>query len=196
MHCIGKPFIPISFFIVKLFRNPIMKTRFNTLSAAGLAALLAVSGYAVADDDHHKIAAIAQTKVTPAQAIATAQKQAGGQATEIQLEGKYGMPVYHVEVRNGQQEHDVYVDAVSGKVIGSKVETEWKPARKAAVPLERALQIAQGAVPGRVMDAERDDNYGRLVYKVDILGSNNVPHKVIVDASNGKVLNSFVDYDD
>ncbi|MDO4226495.1 PepSY domain-containing protein [Neisseria sp.] len=173
-----------------------MKTRFNTLAAAGLASLLAVSGYALADNSQQKIAAVAQTQVTPAQAIAAAQKQAGGQATEIQLKGKYGTPVYHVEVRNGQQEHTVYVDAVSGKVVGSKAETEWKPARKAAVSLERAIQAAQSTVQGRVMEAERDSNRGQLVYKVDILGADNVPHKVIVDADSGKVLNSFVDYDD
>ena len=47
------------------------------------------------------------------------------------------------------------------------------------------------------MEAERDRSLlGQVVYKVDILAANNVPHKVVVDASNGRVLASYVDYND
>ena len=89
------------------------------------------------------------------------------------------------------------LDAASGKVLGSKVDTEWKPVRQTAVSLERAIQIAQGKIQGRVMEAERDRSLlGQVVYKVDILAANNVPHKVVVDASNGRVLASYVDYND
>ena len=175
-----------------------MKIRLNALSAVLAAAMLAAGAPAMADDDmpHQPVAAVAQTKVSPEQAIATAQKQVGGQATDVQLQGKYGTPVYKVEVRNGTQEHTLYIDAASGKVLGSKVETEWKPVRQTAVSLERAIQIAQGKIQGRVMQAERDNSRGQVVYKVEILAANNVPHKVVVDASNGRVLASYVDYND
>lgn len=143
-----------------------------------------------------QVQAPVKVAVSAAQAIATAQKQAGGQATELHLKGKYGTPVYEVEVRNGQREHTVYVDAASGKVLGNKVETEWKPLRQTAVSLERAISIAQGKINGRILEAERDTNRGQVVYKVEILSTDNVPYKVIVDADNGSVLASFVDYDD
>ena len=176
-----------------------MKIRLNALSAVLAADMLAAGAPAMADDDmpHQPVAAVAQTKVSAEQAIATAQKLVGGQATDVQLQGKYGTPVYKVEVRNGTQEHTLYIDAASGKVLGSKVDTEWKPVRQTAVSLERAIQIAQGKIQGRVMEAERDRSLlGQVVYKVDILAANNVPHKVVVDASNGRVLASYVDYND
>ena len=173
-----------------------MKTRFNTAAAALLAVFLAAGGQTVSAKGYGKIAAIAQTKITPEQAIATAQKQAGGQATEIKLKGKYGNPVYNVEVRNGNQEHTIYIDAVSGQVVGNKMETEWKPSRKTAISLERAIQIAQNRVKGRVMEAERDNRRGQSVYKVDILSADNMPYKVVLDADSGKVLSSYIDYDD
>lgn len=165
--------------------------------AAACATIMALSTLSTASAaPRHGVETAAQVAVSPAQAISAAQKQVGGQATELHLKGKYGTPVYEVEVRSGQREHTVYVDAVSGKVVGSKVETEWKPVRQTAVSLERAMQIAQGKINGRVLEAERDSKRGQIVYKVEILSADNVPYKVIIDADNGNVLASFVDYDD
>ena len=172
-----------------------MKKHVRALSVILSASLLAASAQSVAAQPQ-PVAAVAQTKVSPEQAIATAQKQVGGQATDIKLKGKYGTPAYKVELRNGNQEHTLYIDATSGQVVGNKVETEWKPVRPTAISLGRAIQIAQGKVKGRVMEAERDHNRGQVVYKVEILAADNVPHKVVVDANNGKVLTSYIDYDD
>lgn len=172
-----------------------MKKHVRALSVILTASLLAAGAQSVAAQPQ-PVTAVAQTKVSPEQAIATAQKQVGGQATDIKLKGKYGTPAYKVELRNGNQEHTLYIDATSGQVVGNKVETEWKPVRPTAISLERAIQIAQGKVKGRVMEAERDHNRGQVVYKVEILAADNVPHKVVVDANNGKVLTSYIDYDD
>lgn len=179
-----------------------MTTRFKTLAAVAAASLL-MSGYALADKRHpqyegfHKYAAAAaQVKVTPAQAIATAQKQAPGKATELQLKGRYGTPVYKVEIHQNNQEHTVHVDAISGNILGVRTEHEWKPARPVTIELAHAIQTAQNTVKGSVLEAELDSKRGMLFYKVEILAANNVQHKVIVDASSGKVLESYVDYDD
>ena len=172
-----------------------MKKHVRALSVILTASLLAAGAQSVAAQPQ-PVAAVAQTKVSPEQAIATAQKQVGGQATDIKLKGKYGTPAYKVELRNDNQEHTLYIDATSGQVVGNKVETEWKPVRPTAISLERAIQIAQGKVKGRVMEAERDHNRGQVVYKVEILAADNVPHKVVVDANNGNVLASYIDYDD
>lgn len=172
-----------------------MKKHVRALSVIPTASLLAAGAQSVAAQPQ-PVAAVAQTKVSPEQAITTAQKQVGGQATDIKLKGKYGTPAYKVELRNGNQEHTLYIDATSGQVVGNKAETEWKPVRPTAISLERAIQIAQGKVKGRVMEAERDHNRGQVVYKVEILAADNVPHKVVVDANNGNVLASYIDYDD
>ena len=173
-----------------------MKTRLKTLPAVLAATMLAVSAPALAETPRQPVAAAAQTRVSPEQAIAAAQKQVGGQATEIKLKDKYGSPAYEVDVRNGNQEHTLRIDAVSGQVLGSKVEAKRKPARQAAISLERAMQIALGKVNGRVMEAERDNNRDQVVYKVKVLATDNVLHKVVIDANNGNVLASNVDYDD
>ena len=173
-----------------------MKTRLKTLPAVLAATMLAVSAPALAETPRQAVAVAAQTRVSPEQAIATAQKQVGGQATEIKLKDKYGTPAYEVDVRNGNQEHSLRIDAVSGQVLGSKVETKRKPAHQAAISLERAMQIALGKVNGRVMEAERDNNRDQVVYKVKVLATDNVLHKVVVDANNGNVLASNVDHDD
>lgn len=190
-----------------------MKKSFYTLAAIS-SAVMALSACGTSSNNHkhsgmvdapaptapavhtHHNRAPAQVSVSPQQAIGIAQKQAGGQATEISLKGKYGNPVYKVEVRNGQREHTVYIDASNGSVRGGKLETEWKPMRQTAVSLERAMEIAQGKINGRVLDAERDSKRGQIVYKVEVLSADNVPHKVIIDADNGSVLASYVDYDD
>ncbi len=66
--------------------------------------------------------------------------------------------------------------------------------RKLAFPT--AMQIALGKVNGRVMEAERDNNRDQVVYKVKVLATDNVLHKVVIDANSGNVLSSNVDYDD
>ena len=58
------------------------------------------------------------------------------------------------------------------------------------------MQIALGKVNGRVMEAERDNNRDQVVYKVKVLATDNVLHKVVIDANSGNVLSSNVDYDD
>ena len=70
------------------------------------------------------------------------------------------------------------------------------PARPATIELAQAIQTAQNAVKGSVLEAELDSKRGMLFYKVEILAANHMQHKVIVDALNGKVLESYIDYDD
>lgn len=172
------------------------------LTVIATAALLAASGHAVADGPrygegfHKYAAAAAQVKVSPTQAIATAQKQAPGKATELQLKGRYGTPMYKVKIHQNNQEHTVHVDAMSGNILGVRTEHEWKPARPATIELAQAIQTAQNTVKGTVLEAELDSKRGMLFYKVEILAANHMQHKVIVDALNGKVLESYIDYDD
>lgn len=178
-----------------------MTTRFKTLAAVAATSLL-MSGYAMADKPlpyegfHKYAAAAAQVKISPVQAIAAAQKLAPGTATDLQLKGRYGTPVYKVEIRQSNQEHTVHVDAVTGNILGVRTEHEWKPARPVGIGLAQAIQTAQNAVKGSVLEADLDSKRGMLFYKVEILAANNVQYKVIVDANNGKVLESYVDYDD
>ncbi|MFB8211918.1 MULTISPECIES: PepSY domain-containing protein [unclassified Streptomyces] len=52
------------------------------------------------------------------------------------------------------------------------------------------------AVPGTVTEAELDEEDGRLVWELEVYGSDKVWHDVTVDAESGKVVGSRVDRDE
>lgn len=66
----------------------------------------------------------------------------------------------------------------------------------ARVTVGDAVEAAVRAVPGTVTEAELDDEDGRLVWELDVYGSDKAWHDVTVDPGNGKVLGKHVDRDD
>ncbi|MCX0246110.1 PepSY domain-containing protein [Streptomyces drozdowiczii] len=56
--------------------------------------------------------------------------------------------------------------------------------------------IGKAAVPGTVTEAELDEEDGRLVWELEVYGSDKVWHDVTVDAGSGKVVGSRVDRDE
>ncbi|MFJ2418428.1 PepSY domain-containing protein [Streptomyces brevispora] len=65
----------------------------------------------------------------------------------------------------------------------------------ARVAVGDAAKAAVRAVPGTVTEAELDDEDGRLVWEIDVYGSDRSWHDVTVDPGNGKVLGKHVDND-
>lgn len=57
-----------------------------------------------------------------------------------------------------------------------------------ALPLARILEIAQGAVPGEIIEVELDHEHDRLIYEVDILTQTGRLRQVEIDAQSGAVL--------
>ncbi len=57
-----------------------------------------------------------------------------------------------------------------------------------ALPLTRILEIAQGAVPGEIIEVELDHDHDRLIYEVDILTQTGRLRQVEIDAQTGAVL--------
>ncbi|MBO0918459.1 PepSY domain-containing protein [Streptomyces laculatispora] len=66
----------------------------------------------------------------------------------------------------------------------------------ARVAVGDAARAAVRAVPGTVTEAELDDEDGRLVWELDVYGSDKAWHDVTVDPGNGRVLGKHVDNDD
>lgn len=66
----------------------------------------------------------------------------------------------------------------------------------ARIAVGDAVRAAVGAVPGTVTEAELDNEDGRLVWELDVYGSDRSWHDVTVDPGNGKVLGKHVDNDD
>jgi uncharacterized membrane protein YkoI len=61
-------------------------------------------------------------------------------------------------------------------------ETNQELAKSATVTLDKAVQAAVAAVPGKAVEAELEKEEGRTVYKVEIIDNANKTKKVYVDA--------------
>ena len=60
--------------------------------------------------------------------------------------------------------------------------------QREALPLTRIMSIAQGAVPGEIIEIELEHDDGRLIYEVKILARTGRVREVEIDARSGAVL--------
>lgn len=165
-----------------------MKTRNHTVTAIIAAFVLAATGGAAL--------AVAQAKISPAQAIAAAEAKAGGKATGIDLKHKNGATYYKVKTRQGNQEHKLEIDAQSGQVLNSKTKTEKDAPPQAKISLQQAIAAAEAKVGGKAIEADLEHEKGSVVYDVEVLAANGTKHDVKVNADNGQVISSKVDHPD
>jgi len=140
-----------------------------------------------------------RTAISLQQAIAAALQAAPGRAVEADLEidGKYGLPpFYEVEVltHNGMKT-ELRVDAQSGqaRVYKSKPAKHKDSARlnAASLTLQQAIDVATAQIGGgQALEADLDSWYGRVSYEVKVLRDDGIVQKIVLDASNGAVLNT------
>ncbi|MDN2578567.1 PepSY domain-containing protein [Aquibium sp. ELW1220] len=62
------------------------------------------------------------------------------------------------------------------------------------LPFARLAQVALDRYPGRIVEAELDEDDGRILYEIKILRSNGRVLEVEIDARTGRILD--VDEDD
>ncbi len=60
--------------------------------------------------------------------------------------------------------------------------------QREALPLTRIIGIAQGAVPGEIIEIELERDHDRLIYEVKILARTGRVREVEIDARTGAVL--------
>jgi uncharacterized membrane protein YkoI len=84
--------------------------------------MTAASALAKGEHDRTPVDASKAT-VTMSQAIATAEQQAGGKATNAKLESETGKLLYEVKVAGKDKVTEVKVDAADGKVLSSDADT-------------------------------------------------------------------------
>ena len=128
--------------------------------------------------------------ITAAQAGSIASGAVKGTVEEIELEKENGNAFYSVEIINGKGEHDIKVDAYTGKIL--KIEVENDVGRKELevvnpkISEEQAKKIALNAVNGKVTDMEAKKVNGVYVYEVEIQ-SNGEETDVLVNMMTGKI---------
>lgn len=159
------------------------------------AALMAAVGLQAHAGSHPAEAeALAQARISAAAAVRAATVHVPGRATDVDFE--YGQNHYKVEVKANGQEHEIFIDAASGRVIDSRAEADDDHRKARALPavtLERALAAALARTGGKVKDAGLDYTQGRPVYEVETV-ANRQKYAVKVDGQSGQVISSRIDY--
>lgn len=90
----------------------------NITATAVFVGIAAGSTLALADASDLRM--LQETKITLVEAIEAAQKSSGGVAYEASLDDDSFSPTYEVNVAKDGRSFDVRVDAVNGKVTGTR----------------------------------------------------------------------------
>ena len=61
------------------------------------------------------------------------------------------------------------------------------------LPLARILQLQRAHLQGRLLDLELEREHGRLVYELELLGSDGVVRELEIDASSGALIRQEVE---
>lgn len=81
----------------------------------------------------------------------------------------------------------VLIAGLMGSSAWALFETNKELSKGAIVPLEKAVQAAVTAVPGKAVEAQLGKDEGRTVYKVEIIDSADKTRTVYVDAQTMQV---------
>lgn len=132
-------------------------------------------------------------------------KQFDGTIKEIELDDDDNRLVYEIEVKRGNKEADIKIDAYTGKVLLLEIESDdddydddddkvskGTPSMKTVISESKAKSIALQKFNGTVENIELDDDDGRLVYEIEIERGEKEA-EIIIDAYTGKVLEVEID---
>ncbi|WP_170289640.1 PepSY domain-containing protein [Cytobacillus depressus] len=144
-----------------------------------------------------------QKMISHDEAVKIALTKAEGNVKSVELESKMGKSYYDVEIKNGVKEVEVHVDSLKGTVLSVKedqdvndndnFEKQAQSNQKVSISTQKAIEIAEKAVNGKVTEIDRDDDDNELIYEIELQTSKGEVD-VDIDAVSGKVLN--VKYDD
>jgi uncharacterized membrane protein YkoI len=157
-----------------------------------------------AQTEQQENAALAkQVKITEDESKDIALKEVPGTVNAVDLDDENGTTVYEVEVlaKDGTQ-HDVIIDATTGKVLDVEIDEENDSQKQAALAKQAKITEAQSKdialkeVPGTVNEVELDDENGTIVYDVEVIAKDGTRHDVIIDAKTGKVINVEIEDED
>jgi len=56
------------------------------------------------------------------------------------------------------------------------------------MPLEEILKNVRRTYPGRILEVELENEKGRVIYELEILGADRIVREIYIDAKSGKLL--------
>lgn len=146
-----------------------MPRDFMTTLKAGTAALIAMSGTALADSED--AALLQSAKLGIAQAIAAVEQETGGKAIEAEFDEERGVGYWEVATVTDAARFELRLDANSGQIVERRERTVDIPALP-QVALTETIAQAEAAGNGKVMSIDREHRNGTLIgYDVEIVGA-------------------------
>lgn len=127
-------------------------------------------------------------------AISIAEAKTGGVAVNLEVYHGHGGGAYEIETITATHEYTVLIDARSGDVLSIDQEYDVNVLPNVNLRLKDALIIAQNAQAGVVREVDLERKVTGSYYEVKIDGVH--PYELHIDAANGQILSSRVDYDD
>lgn len=145
------------------------------------------------------------SKVSLKQAIDIASKKASGRLISAEFDDdddKAQGGVYEIEFSSASQNHEIKVDANTGKIIDTKTKdldsgdvADYKALKQVNIHIMKAMSIAEKKTSGRVLEIEfkndRDYDNRTSYYEVEVLKEDHII-ELKVDASTGEIFNSKV----
>ena len=159
----------------------------------------AISGAKISD-----AVAIAKSKISLEQAIVIAQKNVTGDLISAEFDQNDYTSGGNFEVKfiSNDTEHEVKIDASTGKVLKSKQEkldaedlAEYNAMKQAQITLTQAMQKATESINGKIIEAEFDFDNGIPAYEIEMAKGMEI-YKLMIDSMNGQVISSQLDDDD
>ena len=141
----------------------------------------------------------AEAQISKAEAKKIALKAFDGKVVEFEFDQDDRVPHYEFDIKNDSEKAEVEVDAVSGKVTITEVESVKEKLDDKAnastdtnvsenqISKAEAIKIANTVATGTVVKVELDEDDGHLSYDIE-LRDGNIEYDVEVDAYTGQVI--------
>lgn len=152
-----------------------------------------------------EVRAAQASKISLKKAINIASKKASGTLVSAEFDDdddKAQGGVYEIEFSTASQNHEIKIDANTGKIIGTETEyldsgdvANYKSLKQANINIMKAMSIAEKKIGGRALEVEfkndRDYDDRTSYYEVEVLKNDHII-ELNVDASTGEIFNSKV----
>ncbi|WP_156299762.1 PepSY domain-containing protein [Streptobacillus canis] len=113
-----------------------------------------------------------------------------GSLSSIELDYVKNNPVWDVEIIDGNTKREYKIDAITGKVLSTKVDYEKKVLDSEADILsvnEIKKIVAKHTKNPKYTEISLDKEYGRKVYDIEVIDGN-VEISFVIDAHTGEIL--------
>ncbi|MEH7123603.1 PepSY domain-containing protein [Bacillus sp. JJ1773] len=182
-----------------------MKKKFmiGVVSAAVILGGAVAAGAAKNDNPKAEMQNTNEKIITHEEAIKIALTKAEGYVESVELENKSGKRYFEVEIENKDKEFEIRIDAITGDVLSVKEDLDdddddfEKTAKSTSnnfISIQKAIEIAEKEVNGKVIEINRDEDDNQLIYEVELKTSKGEA-EVEIDAVTGKVLDVEIDHD-